>query len=130
MKVSIIMRLCLVITAVAVSACKPATEDSIPAYEFERYSLFTWTTHSGDFCFKIMTRAESNTFIHSWFAKRNAKCGISELKKALAALPKDSHVFWEDWPPRFDYPPESVIQEMMGFAGSRGIHLEQSPALR
>jgi hypothetical protein len=120
----------LVLIAIAVSACNPARNDSIPAYEFSRYSLFTWKAQSGDFCFAIMSGAERNKFIHSWFAKRNAKCGMSELKKALVALPKSSHVFWEDWPPKFNYPSESVIREMIEFAKSKGINLEQSPSVQ
>jgi hypothetical protein len=78
-----------------------------------------------------MIQAESHKFLRSWTAKRNAKCGISELKKALGALPKDAFVLWQDWPPgKFDYPPDNVVQEAIEFAKSRGVRLEQSPALR
>jgi len=131
MKMSIIVRLCLIATVVAFSACRPAREDPTPAYDFERYSLFTWKADSGDFCFAIIIRAEADKFLHSWTAKKSAKCGASELKRTLAALPKDSYVFWEDWPPKnFDYPPENIVHEIIEFAKGKGVHVEQSPALR
>jgi hypothetical protein len=129
-KLSIVVWLCLVMLVVF-SGCSPARENSIPAYDFERYSLFTWKAPSGDFCFAIIIRADADKFLRSWTAKRGARCGASELKSALAALPKDSYVFWEDWPPKhFDYPPENIVQEIIEFAKSKGVHLEQSPALR
>jgi hypothetical protein len=131
MKVTIMMRLCFLFTVVVLSACRPENSDSISAYKFEQYNLFTWKAGSGDFCFAIMIQAESHKFLRSWTAKRDAKCGTSELKKALIALPKDSYVSWEDWPPgKFDYPADNVVQEIIEFARSKGIHLTQSPALR
>jgi len=77
-----------------------------------------------------MTRAESNKFIHSWFPKRNASCGATELKNALIGLPKESTVLWESWPPDFDYPPENVMDEIVAFADTKSIHVKVSPALR
>lgn len=129
-KMNVTTCLCCLFAVVGLSGCGRGYEDSIPAYEFEQYSLFTWNTGSGDFCFKIMTGAESNKFIHTWFPKRNARCGIAELKKALTELPSGSRVFWEDWPPQgFNYPPENVIKEVIEFANGKGIHLEQSPSV-
>jgi len=131
MKAATLIRLCCVITTFVFSACGPKGADSIPAYEFETYTLFTWKVPRGDFCFKIMTRAESNEFIHRWFPKRNAKCGASELKTALAGLPKDSYVLWESWPPQgFDYPTDNIVDEIIAFAETKGIHVKVSPALR
>ena len=105
--------------------------DSIPAYEFQQYSLFTWNVSSGDFCFALMTTAESHKFIHSWTAKRHSKCGALKLKQALAALPKDTVVLWHNWPPRkMDYPAENIVQEIVQFAESNRIHVRESPALR
>jgi hypothetical protein len=84
-----------------------------------------------DFCFAIMTRAESHKFIHRWFPKRNAKCGVSALKTALATLPPNAYVYWQDWPPKkFDYPADNVIQDIIEFAESKDIHLKESPSLR
>jgi hypothetical protein len=128
MKLIIMTRLYL-ITVLALSACNHGMEDSTPAQEFQDYCLLSWNTRNDDFCFKIMTCAERNRFIHTWFPKRNAKCGIPELKTALAVLPKDSRVFWQDWPPTFNYPQEKVIEEMIEFAKTKDIHLEQSPAV-
>jgi hypothetical protein len=131
MKMRIIVRPCLVAMVLAFCACEPAQKNPIPAYDFTRYSLFTWNTDSGDFCFAIMIRAEADKFLHSGTAKRGAKCGASELKRTLIALPRDSQVFWEDWPPKhFDYPPENIVKEIIEFARTKGVRLEQSPALR
>jgi hypothetical protein len=122
--------LTLLLLTIFFSACNPGMEDSIPAREFEQYCLLSWNVGSDDFCFKIMTCAERNKFIHTWFPKRNAKCGVSEFKAAIAVLPKDSQVFWQDWPPKFNYPPESVIAQMIEFAKSKGIDLEESPSVQ
>jgi hypothetical protein len=113
------------------SGCGQQTDESIPAYRFETYALFSWNAKPGDFCFAIMTQAEGDRFIHRWFPKRGAKCGISDLEAALVALPKGSYVLWEDWPPKgFDYPPDNVVAEVITFAQKNDIHLERSPALR
>lgn len=78
-----------------------------------------------------MTRAESNEYIHTWFPRRNAKCGTAELKHRLASLPTGAFVEWQTWPPKgFDYPADSVVEEIVEFAKGKGIRLEQSPALR
>ena len=130
MKQSIIMRFLFLLTVVALTACSRRGQDSIPAYEFEQYCLFTWETRSGDFCCAIMIQAESHEFLKSWMPQRSSTCGISALKKALSTLPKDSHVFWQDWPPKFKYPSDRVVAEVIEFATSKNIHLEQSPSAR
>ena len=106
-------------------------EASIPAHSFEQYTLFTWNTRSGDVCFAIMLEYQRPKFIHSWFPKRKANCGVSELKKALVSLPKDSYVSWETWPPKnFDYPPENVVEDVIKFAETNRIRIQQSPAVQ
>ena len=130
MKNSIIVKLCYVAVALVFSACRPGAKEAIPAYEFSTYTLFTWDSQSDEFCCKLMTRAESNEFIHAWFPRRNAKCGLANLEATLTQLPKDSLVLWETWPPKnFDYPPEKVVKEVIDFAASRNVHVKQSPAL-
>jgi hypothetical protein len=105
--------------------------EPLPDYEFRQYSLFTWNVRSGDFCFALMTTAESHKFIHTWTAKWNAKCGVVELKQALASLPNGTGVLWQSWPPKkMDYPPKNIVQEIIQFAEGKGIHLRESPALR
>jgi hypothetical protein len=113
------------------SGCRPKSNDPVLPYELETYTVFSWKGTPDDFCFKVMTRAEANKFIHTWFPKWNAKCGGAELRKALVALPKDSYVLWESWPPKgFDYPPDNVVDEIIAFAETKGIHVKVSPALR
>jgi hypothetical protein len=130
-RMCLVARLCFILMAATLCSCTRAPENPIPAYDYERYSLFTWKTQTDGFCFAIMVRADADKFLHSRRAKESARCGVFELKRALTALPRLSHVFWEDWPPKqFDYPPDSVVEEVIDFAKSRGIHLEQSPALR
>jgi hypothetical protein len=75
----------------------------------------------------VMRRLDSAAFVHKWNSKWNARCGLSELEQALAALPRDTKVAWENWPPRFTYPSEDVTQQVMEFAKSRGIQLELLP---
>jgi len=55
--------------------------------------------------------------------------GIPQLKQELAALPKDSVVYWNDWPRKFTYPQDGVVRELVEFARSKGVRLEQSPHL-
>lgn len=122
---------CAICAVFALGACKPKRTQAPEPYEFDTYVLFTWNTSSTDFCFKIMTRAESNEYIHTWFPRRGARCGIAELRQRLASLRKGAFVEWQTWPPQgFDYPADSVVQEMIEFAKGEGIRLEQSPALR
>lgn len=126
----ILARVLTLLTIAALSGCGPSNDSPIPAYEFKQYNLFTWKAASGDYCFALMIQAESHGFLRSLTAKRNGKCGISELKKALNTLPKSSVVLWQDWPPKFDYPPEVVIEEIIAFAKINDVRLEQSPAVR
>jgi hypothetical protein len=98
-----------------------------PREYFEQYCLFTWQNHSGDLCFKLMLRLDRAAFIHKWNSKWGARCGISDLKQALSALPANTDVAWENWPRRFTYPPEDVTHDVMEFAKSRDIHLELLP---
>ena len=108
----------------------PPVQTSIPPHQFEQYTLFTWNKGSDDVCFAIMLEFQRLRFIHSWFPKRNGKCGVDQLKNALSALPKDSNVFWETWPPKnLDYPPQAVVDEIIAFAEADGIHVKQSPAV-
>lgn len=129
-KAFITIAICCVFAVVALLALGQKSGGSISAWEYETYTIFTWNKSSGDFCFKIMTTAQRNTFIHEWFPKTNAKCGAAELKKALGSLPKGSYVLWESWPPKnFDYPSEGVVNEILRFGEANAIHLELSPAV-
>src|SRR5947208_10437391 len=92
------------------------TETNIPAELFEQTSLLTWKGWSGDICFLIIPRIERGRAFHDLTSKWPGRCGISKLKAALAALPKDTFVEWSDWPPKFTYPEASVSQELFEFA--------------
>lgn len=109
----------------------PPVQTSIPAHAFEQYTLFTWNKGGDEVCFAIMLEYQRLGFIHSWFPKRKGKCGIEDLKHELSALPKDSNVLWETWPPKkFAYPADKIVDEVMQFAEARGIHVRQSPAVQ
>lgn len=128
---AVMRRVGLSLVAILLSACTPDGQDSIPPYEFEQYSMFSWKTDSNSFCFAVMIQAKSHAFLRSWSKKKQAKCGMSELQKALAALPRNSVVLWQDWPPaNLDYPPDDVVQQVIEFAKANGIELKQSPSLR
>jgi len=110
------------------NAAQP-NEPPHPSYEFEQYCLLTWKNHSGDLCFALMLEYKSDRFIHKWNSKWGAKCGIAKLEEALAALPKDTYVGWNNWPPKFDYPPDNIIDEVIEFAKSKGVRIEVDPAI-
>lgn len=130
MKVPIIAVACAAFVTFLVSACD-CPPNSIPAYEFEQYVLYTWNVRSGDLCFALMIQADRYEFRRRWFRKKNAKCGVADLKRAIAALPKGSFVLWQDSPSKgFDYPDERVIREMIEFATDHGVKLEHDPGLQ
>lgn len=104
--------------------CPP---NSIPAYEFEQHVLYTWNVRSGDFCFALMIQAKGYEFRRRWFPKRNAKCGVADLKLAIAALPRNSFVLWQDSSSKgFNYPSETVVADMIEFAKDHGVRLQRS----
>ena len=107
------------------------TEISIPATYFEQTCLLTWKGWSGDLCFLLIPMTERGRATHDFTSKWAGRCGIAQLKQELAALPKDRRaVYWNDWPSKFTYPDERVVQEIIDFAKTQGIRLEQSPALQ
>ncbi len=106
-------------------------EASIPSEEFTQYCLLTWGSKSNDFCFALMLEYKRGDFLHSWTSKWGAKCGLAQLKEALAVLPSGTHVFWNTWPPRkCYYPEERIVNEVREFAKNKGVYLELLPALR
>ena len=102
----------------------------IPAEYHEQMCLLTWGGWSGDLCFLLIPMTERGRATHDLWSKWWGQCGVPKLKEALAATPRDKQILWSDWPSRFTYPDDHVVQELMGFARSKGIRLEQSPALR
>lgn len=98
-----------------------------PREYFDHYCLFTWQNGSGDLCFKLILRLDRAAFIHKWNSKWSAQCGPSDLERTLAALPQNTHVAWENWPPRFTYPSPARTYEVINFAKSKNIRLELSP---
>lgn len=105
-------------------------ETSIPPEQFTQYSLFTWNSHSDDFCFALMLEYKRGNFLKSWTSKWGAKCGTVQLKDALNALPQGTHVYWNTWPPKnCNYPEKRIVNEVIDFAQTKGVHLELLPAL-
>jgi len=114
----------LIIFQVLYCDCPP---NSIPAYEFDQYVLYTWNERSDGLCFALMIQADRYRFLRRWFPKRKARCGVTELRQALAALPKNSFVLWQDSRSKgFDYPDEQAVRELIDFAKDLGIRLEVS----
>jgi hypothetical protein len=121
-------RLCALLIALALAACGRQSDEPSSTSNIKQYAFFTWKAHSGDLCFALMTESESHKFIRRWSPKKNAKCGLAELKRELTALPADSHVYWRSLPARgIDYPGDNVIKEITQFAESKGLHLELMP---
>jgi hypothetical protein len=106
-------------------------EITIPAEQFKQYSLLTWETRSRALCFSLMREYQRGRFIHSWTSKWGAKCGVAELKQALSALPKETYVYWNTWPPKnCDYPEDTVVREVVDFAATKNVHVQLAPALQ
>jgi hypothetical protein len=126
-------RVCLPLIAFALATCGPCgphRDETRAVAKVAAYNLFTWNVASGDLCYALVTEAEREAFIHRWFPKRNATCGVAELKKTLAALPRDSIVSWNNWPAKqIDYPSSDVINEIKRSAAAHRIRVELFPAL-
>jgi hypothetical protein len=106
-------------------------ETSIAPEQFTQYSLLTWKGRSNEWCFALMLEYQRGNFLRSWTSKWGQKCGVEELKKALSALPKDTYVYWNTWPPRnCDYPEKAIVQDVVTFAANKGVHVQLLPALQ
>jgi hypothetical protein len=104
--------------------------DYVPPWEFDRYCLFTSNRSDGELCFALMREFERRKFIHRWFPQRALKCGVAELKHALASLPKGTNVLWTDLPDKFDYPRPDAIADIISSAGQHDVHVEKSPMVK
>jgi len=105
-------------------------EENIPSEYFHQMSLLTWKSGSGDLCFLLIPMTQRGRACHDFWSKWSGQCGTSKLKDALSVVPKDKDVLWNDWPPKFTYPQDDAVRELIDFAQSKGVRLEQSPALR
>jgi hypothetical protein len=45
-------------------------------------------------------------------------------------VPNDLVVYWNDWPGKFTYPEDHVLREIIEFAKTKGIRIEERPALQ
>ena len=93
-------------------------------------TLLTWKGWSGEPCFLLLPMMQRGRATHDFWSKWNGQCGISTLKEALSAVPKDQVVYWNDGTGKFTYPDRAVVQEIIDFAKTKGIQLEESPALQ
>jgi hypothetical protein len=105
-------------------------EESIPSDYFHQMTLLTWKGWSGELCFLLLPMMQRGRATHDFWSKWNGQCGISKLKEALSAVPKDQIVYWNDGTGKFTYPDRAVVQEIIDFAKTKGIQLEESPALQ
>jgi hypothetical protein len=106
------------------------TEQVIPNYYFEQMSLLTWKGWSGDLCFLLVPMMQRSRAGHDFWSKWRGRCGSGALKEALLAVPRNQYVYWNDWPPKFTYPDDRVVQEILEFAKANDIHLEESPSVQ
>jgi hypothetical protein len=98
--------------------------------DHREYALVTWEERSGSVCFKMMFNFEVSGVIHGRAAKRGGRCGVSELKEALSAVPAGSYVYWYTWPSKFDYPASVDTDGLIDFARSNGVSLRLTPAMQ
>jgi hypothetical protein len=92
-------------------------------------TLLTWKGWSGELCFLLLPMMQHGRATHDFWSKWNGECGIPNLKKALSAVPKDQYVYWNNWPPKFQYPSGQFCDEMIAFSKSQGVNLELNPTL-
>lgn len=104
-------------------------ETIVPQEYLQEYCLLTWKSWSGDICFELMPRTDRDRFLGDWTGKWRAQCGIPNLEKALAHVPKDMMVGWQNRPSRFTYPDQKVVRQVLDFANSKGIRIELEPTL-
>jgi hypothetical protein len=104
--------------------------DYVPPWEFDRYCLFTSNRSDGELCFALIREFERRKFVHRWFPRRKLKCGVAELKQALASLPKGTSVLWTDWPGTFDYPAPGISEDLIAFAAQHEVRVEKSPIVK
>jgi len=105
-------------------------EESIPSAYFHQMTLLTWKGWSGDLCFLLLPMTQRGRATHDFWSKGRGRCGIANLKDALSAVPKDQTVDWNDWPGKFSYPDDQLVQEVIEFAKTKGIRIEQMPTLQ
>jgi hypothetical protein len=104
-------------------------ELNIPAHHFEELSLLTWKGRSGDLCFLLVPRIEEGRVIRGFWSKWQGQCGVSQMKDALLAVPKNKRVVWINRPPRFQLPSERFCDEMVEFAKTKGLNFIVNPML-
>jgi hypothetical protein len=105
-------------------------EESIPSDYFHQMTLLTWKGWSGELCFLLLPMMQRGRATHDFWSKWNGQCGISKLKGALGAVPKDQVVYWNNGTGKFTYPERDVVLEIFDFAKTKGVQLEKSPALQ
>ncbi len=104
-------------------------ETVIPAHYQDELSLLTWKGRDGTICFLLVPRSEKSHVTHDFWSKWKGKCGVSELKNALALVPSDKSVRWSNRPPRFVLPSERFCDEIVSFAHKNGVDLGINPML-
>lgn len=105
-------------------------EENIPSEYFHQMTLLTWKGWSGDLCFLLLPMTQRGRATHDFWSKWHGQGGVSKLKEALVAVPADQYVYWNDWPNKFTYPEKAIVQDVIVFAKSKGVHLEESPAVQ
>jgi hypothetical protein len=105
------------------------TEIIIPVDYFNTLSLLTWKGWSGDLCFLLVPMSERTRADHDFWSKWKGQCGLAKLKEALAAVPRDKGVEWNNSPPKFELPSEKFCDQMVEFAKKEGVNLHPNPSL-
>ena len=105
-------------------------EGSTPSEYFHQMTLLTWKGWSGELCFLLLPMMQRGRATHDFWSKWGGQCGIPRLKDALGSVPKDQVVYWNDSPGKFTYPEDHVVREIIEFAKTKGIRIEESPALQ
>jgi len=117
--------------AIGFTACgSHASKEKSVLSSDKRQCLYTWPTNENQWCFALIPFEQCDEFLRGQSSKSLGKCGLSDLMKALKALPEGSEVLWEDNPRRgFSYPPDDIIQQVTKIGQEQNIPVTITPLL-
>jgi hypothetical protein len=79
---------------------------------FKGVDLYSWKGDGGDWIFALLDGTNESKIREEVKATKTPIKGVEELKKALACLAEDEHVFWTHMIEGFEFPPEAMQKEI------------------
>lgn len=119
--------------AIALRAAAASTDfmsELQPRFGFHQVTLYSWQVPNGGYQFVLIPEAAHAKFFHQ-FSRTDRYIGdVSELKKRLLLLPRDTFVAWRtNRENGCAYPPQPIIDDVKAFAGEHHLKLEVIPTV-